>query len=161
MADLVTQALSFMTLLSDVLLVLGIILYHQFKNHRYPKLLAKNAPYLIITVALVSMMGSLFFSEIKGFEPCKLCWYQRIFMYPIFFIGVVGLRIKQSTKWQVLTLSVLGGVVAIYHVLSNIFSTVCTDGCAIMFFKELGYVTIPVMSLTAFLVIIFLASISK
>ncbi|MEG0381222.1 MAG: disulfide bond formation protein B, partial [Kurthia sp.] len=43
----------------------------------------ENALLMIWVVALMATLGSLYFSEIRGYEPCELCWYQRIIMYPI------------------------------------------------------------------------------
>ncbi|WP_082321816.1 disulfide bond formation protein B [Variovorax paradoxus] len=34
-------------------------------------------------VAFASTLGSLFFSEVMKLEPCVLCWYQRIAMFPL------------------------------------------------------------------------------
>ena len=50
--------------------------------------------FLCWLVAGVSAMGSLFFSYIMGFAPCVLCWYQRIFLFPLVIILTVGLCCK-------------------------------------------------------------------
>ena len=48
-------------------------------------------PYLGLTFALAATLGSLYYSEIAGFVPCTLCWYQRILMYPLVIISLVGI----------------------------------------------------------------------
>ena len=65
--------------------------------------------YLALVPALVALLGSLYYSEIAGFVPCTLCWYQRILMYPLTLISLVGI-IKQDEYLPnyVLPFSVIG-----------------------------------------------------
>ena len=73
---------------------------------------------LAFVVALVATLSSLYFSEIAGFVPCTLCWYQRILMYPLTVITLVGF-IKQDEYLPnyVLPLAILGLIVSGYHYL--------------------------------------------
>lgn len=117
--------------------------------------------YLAVLVAWVAMLGSLYFSEIAGFVPCKLCWYQRILMYPLALIlPIAALRRDDGVPTYVLPFSVTGIFVSTYHYLlqkTDIFpeSTVCAGGvpCNIDYINWLGFITIPFLALTAFVLI--------
>ncbi|NUQ39513.1 MAG: disulfide bond formation protein B [Caldilineales bacterium] len=124
-----------------------------------------NARRLSLLIALltawVAMLGSLYFSEIAGFTPCTLCWYQRILMYPLTLIlGVALLRREEGVAWYVLPLSLLGAGFATYHYLlqkTTLFGSgaVCRAGvpCTVAYINWFGFVTIPFLALTAFLII--------
>ena len=113
-------------------------------------------------IALCAMMGSLFFSEVMKFPPCVLCWYQRICMYPLVAILPIGMMKKDKTlPYYVLALSGVGAVISVYHnllyykILPESLQP-CINGvsCTTKFIEYFGFVTIPFLSLTAFLVII-------
>lgn len=119
--------------------------------------------FLIIALlaAWVAMLGSLYFSEIAGFVPCKLCWIQRILMYPLAVLLLVALlRRDDDIPYYVLPFSVIGICVSTYHYLlqkTDLFteSTVCSGGvpCNIDYINWLGFITIPFLALTAFIII--------
>lgn len=123
--------------------------------------LSKNILYLAWIQALIATLGSLFYSEIKNYIPCILCWYQRILMYPLVIIIAVGILRKDKKVYQyVLPMSILGLLIAFYHILlqKGILPEAiapCTIGasCATKYTGYFGFITIPVMSFTAFLVI--------
>src|SRR5690242_19783697 len=78
--------------------------------------LKKNSLYLAWTTALVATLGSLYFQYVAGFPPCVLCWYQRIAMYPLVLILPIGIFRKDVIlPVYVLTLSIIGAGIAIYH----------------------------------------------
>lgn len=112
-------------------------------------------------VAVTAVAGSLYFSEIRHFEPCLLCWYQRILMYPLAVIMGFALITRVSVMaWLVLGTAVAGQAVAAYHVLlqkTSWFSSATTCGtgpsCAIPYIDWFGIVTIPMLSLMAFMLI--------
>ena len=112
-------------------------------------------------VAVTAVAGSLYFSEIRHFEPCLLCWYQRILMYPLAVITGFALATRVSViAWLVLAAAVAGQAVAAYHVLlqkTSWFSSATTCGtgpsCAIPYIDWFGIVTIPMLSLMAFMLI--------
>lgn len=117
--------------------------------------------YIAFTQALAATLGSLYFSEIAGFPPCVLCWYQRICMYPILAIMTVGiLRKDKGLPYYVLPFSITGLLIGIYHNLlyykiipeSN---APCIQGvsCTTKFIEWFGFVTIPFLSLSAFALI--------
>ena len=107
------------------------------------------------------MLGSLYLSEILKFVPCTLCWYQRILMYPLAVILLVGfLRRDKGVFLYVLPFSILGIGVSTYHYLlqkTDLFShsAVCNTGipCTTTWINLYGFVTVPFLALTAFLTI--------
>lgn len=121
-------------------------------------------PFVIWIQALLAMLGSLFFSEIWKLPPCTLCWYQRIFMYPlVFIIPVAIIKKDKNLPFFVLPLSIVGLVISIFHNLLyyGIISesqAPCITGvsCTTKFFEWFGFVTIPLLSLLAFAVITML-----
>ena len=123
---------------------------------------------LAFVVAATATLGSLYFSEIAGFVPCTLCWYQRILMYPLVLITLVGIIEKDEyLPFYVLPLSIIGMGVSGYHVLvqKGMFSNAasCTVGvpCSLSYVNYLGFITIPVMAFTAFLLITIVMLITR
>ena len=121
---------------------------------------------LAFLVAAVATGGSLFFSEIAHFTPCELCWYQRVCMYPLSITTLLaGLADDHRVARYLLPFPVIEACVSVYHLLieNNAISepTSCRiggAGCAVKWINEFGYVTIPTLALTAFvLVFAFLA----
>jgi disulfide bond formation protein DsbB len=117
--------------------------------------------YLAWLVALTATLGSLYFSEVRHFVPCTLCWYQRILMYPLVAIlGVAAWRRDPGAVAYALPLSLLGIVVSSYHVLDQKipgfgFPGACSSGvpCNVAYINYFGFVTIPVLAATAFVLI--------
>lgn len=120
--------------------------------------------YLAWIVSVIATLGSLYFSEIKGFIPCELCWYQRILMYPLALIlGIAAFYNETYLKKYILPLSMIGGLIALYHYLVQKvpgFASVkpCVQGvpCNVQYINWFGFITIPFLSLTAFTLISFL-----
>jgi disulfide bond formation protein DsbB len=114
--------------------------------------------------ALVATLGSLFFSEYSQFIPCRLCWFQRIGMYPLAAILLIAAirRDYRGGALYGLPCAVFGTIVAIYHIYIEYHPEAETAGCKIgapcttKWIDKLGYITIPVLALTAFLAIITL-----
>lgn len=115
---------------------------------------------LAFPVALAATLGSLYYSEVAGYIPCTLCWYQRILMYPLALLIPVGLILRDEfLPRYVLPLSTLGIVIASYHYLTQwgLFaeSAACRAGvpCSGRYVNHLGFITIPFMALIAFTLI--------
>ena len=117
-------------------------------------------------VASVATGGSLFFSEVAGFIPCELCWYQRICMYPLSILTLfLAVHRDHRVARYLLPIPAVGAGVAIYHLL--IENAVVGEpsacqlggaGCAVKWINEFGYMTIPTLALTGFVLLIgFLA----
>jgi disulfide bond formation protein DsbB len=117
--------------------------------------------YMAWVVSLVAVCGSLYFSEIMRFEPCKLCWFQRIFMYPL--VILLGMACYKNDRWLIpylLPLSILGGLISLYHYAEQKIPGLakllpCTVGvpCDQDYIDWFGFVTIPLLALAAFILI--------
>jgi hypothetical protein len=113
-------------------------------------------------VSLTATLGSLYLSEIAGLDPCKLCWFQRIFMYPQAVILLVAYWKRDELVGKyILPLSGIGILFSAYHVYIQQLSapTMCSlngPSCEVPEFVKYGYISIPVMALTAFAVLIAL-----
>ena len=125
--------------------------------------------FLMWLLAAVATGGSLFFSEVMGFPPCVLCWYQRICMYPLVLIfGAAFLSEDRSYFRYSFPLAIVGLSIAIYHNLLyyNIIpesAAPCRQGisCTTVFFEWLGFLTIPSLSLIAFSLTLILLILSR
>jgi disulfide bond formation protein DsbB len=115
--------------------------------------------WLAFLVAATATGGSLFYSEIAGFVPCELCWYQRICMYPLTILTLLpALAGDYRIARYLLPLPVVGACVSVYQILieqgvvsqSEACLISAPGGCATKWTDELGYLTIPVLTLTAF-----------
>jgi disulfide bond formation protein DsbB len=115
-------------------------------------------------VSLVSTLGSLFFSEIMHFIPCSLCWYQRIFMYPLVLIFLINLLFPDDKLFKyAILLVVCGWLISIYHNLlmfgiipENLSPCVQGVPCSTVYINWLGFITIPLLSFFAYTAILIL-----
>ena len=114
-------------------------------------------------IAVTATLGSLYFSEVANFEPCRLCWVQRIFMYPLAVIlPIAAARRDRDARWYAVPLAVLGAAVALYHYLVERVPDLGSGGCSVTvpctvpWFTEFGFVTLAYMALSGFLFIIVL-----
>ncbi len=126
--------------------------------------LEKYGLYLSWLVSLTATFGSLYFSEIREFVPCELCWIQRIFMYPLtILLGIAVFTDDRAVRKYVLPLTTIGGSVSLYHYLVQKvpgFAEIqpCAQGvpCSGQYINWLGFITIPFLALTAFTLITIL-----
>ena len=134
------------------------------------KELPENSLLFAWLVALIATLGSLYFSEIAGWIPCKFCWFQRIFMYPLSIVlGIAHFRKDLRIRTYVIPLALIGALISAYHYALQRISilqaySVCdaTADCAVPYTLNFGYITVPFMALTAFiLVALFLSLRSK
>lgn len=120
-------------------------------------------------IALMATLGSLFFSEVMRFPPCMLCWYQRITMYPLVLIFLVGsFQPPRATLFFSAPLVLVGWLIALYHNLLHYgivpeSASPCREGvsCATVYINWLGLLTIPLMSFLAFSVLVVLLTLLK
>jgi disulfide bond formation protein DsbB len=125
--------------------------------------------YLALVVSALATGGSLYLSNGLGWEPCRLCWFQRIMMYPLVVIIGWGLVLgRDDMDDYVLPLSVLGAGTAIYHYGIQRVEQFSSAGCSILsvscsteYTFHFGYINIPMMALTAFLLILAVLYLSK
>jgi disulfide bond formation protein DsbB len=121
---------------------------------------ARQAVWAAWVVAAVATAGSLYFSEIADYPPCQYCWYQRICMYPLVVILLVGALLKdRRVSLYAAVFPVVGAAISIYHIYIEVNpdkeSATCRAGipCSTRWIDEFGYVTIPVGALSAFVLI--------
>jgi len=128
------------------------------------KQLTQYFPYIVFLIALISALASLFFSEILKFTPCVLCWWQRIFMYPLVIISAVNVMRKHTElPYYVLPFSIIGFLIGLYQnlliwkilpetVAPCTIGVSCIDQPLVLF----GFVTIPLGSMLSFALITIL-----
>ncbi|WP_135553808.1 disulfide oxidoreductase [Paenibacillus cymbidii] len=131
---------------------------------RFRRLLGSSYLYAAWVVALVATGGSLYFSEVMHYIPCNLCWFQRIFMYPLAIVlSIAAYRGDRRIVPYTLPLAVIGGFISLWHVLEQKlpgFADIapCRIGvpCNVDYIDWLGFITIPILALTAFALIVLL-----
>ena len=117
---------------------------------------------LTLAISGVATLGSLYFSEVEHFVPCRLCWFQRVLMYPIALIALIALvRRDRSVHFYTVPLAVVGGSISLYHYLIErgvlADSESCTlfgPSCAEVWFRQFGFVTLAFMALCGFFAIV-------
>ncbi|MEK7552778.1 MAG: disulfide bond formation protein B [Patescibacteria group bacterium] len=165
MLTLINRVLALSTFAAHIFLVVG-WLYFLFNQNdsRVKKFLRDYGLLFAWLVALAATASSLFYSEFAGFVPCSLCWWQRIFIYPqAILLGLAWFKRDRQITIYSLTLATIGGLIALYHNYIYYGGTAVipcgagdlTTSCVKQFVFELNYITIPIMSLTSFLLVIF------
>ena len=167
----VTNFLSYLIVILDIFAVcLFFILITPLRKRGWTKQVAEffgeRAIFLSFLVALAAVGGSLFYADIAGFQPCLLCWWQRIFLYPQAILLLVAFVKKdQLMRLHSIVLSSIGALISIYHTFLQFGGTPLGDcgvsgvSCEHVYFLQYGYVTIPTMALTAFvLILLFMLS---
>ena len=118
---------------------------------------------LATAIAATATGGSLLLSEVAGYLPCTLCWYQRIAMYPLVVIlGVASVRGDRDAWRTVLPLTAIGSIIAMWHIAienNPAWGGPCEDAapCTIIWVEEFGFLTLPTMALIAFAAITVLS----
>lgn len=114
-------------------------------------------------VAAVAMAGSLYFSEIANFEPCELCWFQRIAMYPLALVLLIAaLRRDEGIRHYAVPVASVGATISAYHYLiewhPSLDAGACeiTAPCTAPWFRQFGFVSLPLMALCGFAAIVSL-----
>ena len=125
--------------------------------------------FLSFITACLATLGSLFFSEIMEFIPCSMCWYQRIFMYPLVIIFLVNMLYPDDkiVKYA-MPIAFVGWAFSVYHNLL-MFEIIpesivpCVQGvpCSTEYINWLGFITIPFLSFVAYSIILVLLLIIK
>jgi len=136
------------------------------------QLVAGLAPLALAVPALVtsvSMVGSLYFSEVVNYRPCVLCWYQRIAMYSLAIVLVIAaLRRDKSISAYAMVLAGIGAVISAYHWLLERWPAIDTGSCSadapcsVPYFEVFGFVSLAFMAFCAFVtVLVFLSVVSR
>ena len=116
-------------------------------------------------VAAIATGGSLFYSEVAHFVPCEFCWFQRLVMYPLSILTLlIAARGDNRAARYLIPLPVVGAGTSIYHILieqdvikePKACSLSAPGGCGVNWIANhsFGYLSIPTLALTAFLLLI-------
>ncbi|MCC7436361.1 disulfide bond formation protein B [Candidatus Nomurabacteria bacterium] len=136
----------------QILTIVFVILW--FKKHKFLNKIYSYSHLVLPIIFIGSALGSLIFEFVYGFEPCLLCWYQRISIFGIAILSLTGdIRKNSFLQNQVILFSIIGIAVALVHNYIDIFPSgldICGAGpsCLKRYVYEFGYITIPMMSLT-------------
>lgn len=164
LASDVTSVFSILTIIAQIASVL-IVLAVAFRKSwgaYIVTFVSQRVISISLIVALLATVGSLLYSDVIGYEPCKLCWFQRIFMYPqVVILAIAFFRKTTTAVVYSLALSVMGGLIAFYHYLLQrgvVDSAPCSAvgygaNCSEVFVMSYGYITIPLMAFSAFALI--------
>lgn len=128
-----------------------------------------NVIFICFLIASTATLGSLFFSEIMQFVPCSMCWYQRIFMYPLVLIFLLNLLYPDDKVFKyAISLVVTGLLLSIYHNLlmwdiipESIVPCVSGVPCSTEYINWFGFITIPFLSLIAYCMLFLLLILGK
>ena len=153
---------NFLAILSLVALAgaVGLVAYRIARGPEAASLLGGRATWLAWLVALVATIGSLIYSEVIHFVPCRLCWFQRIAMYPLSLILLVGaIRREVVVKYYALPLALAGLAVSIYHNVVQFYPNLeggsCDplNPCSARSIKVFDFIDIPFMAGAGFILI--------
>lgn len=149
-----------LTLVSNILFILFILAITFDPNIRkfVFSYVHKFALELIFVTSLGALVFSVWYSNVINFPPCELCWIQRVFLYPQVLLSFIAIFKKDKKMIEyLLPMTVLGGLVALYHSLVHwgvgVGLLACTTTgaeCAKVYVLEYGYITIPFMALSSF-----------
>lgn len=113
------------------------------------------ALWLAWLISTVTMLGSLYYSDVAHYVPCELCWYQRICIYPFSVVLLVAAVRRDRGIWRyALPVAVIGMVIAAYHTQLQAFpdqQSFCSlvNPCTIRYMWEFGFVSLPFLALAA------------
>ena len=118
-------------------------------------------------VTLLGATGSLYFSEVMRFTPCVLCWYQRVFLFPLVVIFGAAIWTQDSSyRKYAFPIAIIGTLISIYHnlIYYGLISealTPCTQGvsCSSKQLELFGFITIPLLSMLSFFIVVALIAI--
>lgn len=149
------------------IVIVAALFFKQYDNNLI-RFFTKHVISLIFFITFSGMIISLYYSDILGYEPCLLCWYQRIFIYSIAFIsGYALFKRDKAVLPYVMTLSSVGLLIAVYHLYVQLtsHSFVCGIGesisCTTNYFVKFGYMTIPMLSFTSLAFVLLLTILFK
>ena len=165
MVEVVVRTLAVLALVALAIIAASVVL---LATRRVPDWLRDDVALpLASAVAWVATLGSLYLSEVAGFVPCTLCWYQRIAMYPFTVILTVSALHRDHRAWRtVVPIAVIGGGVSVWHVAierNPALGGACDPAapCALKWVEEFGFLTLPTMALIGFVTIVVLTLVAR
>lgn len=175
MIKMVIQSLATLVMVSNIFIGIVILTYILEKikitklHTTIKKIFAPYAVSLAFLVALTATLGSLFLSDVAKYQPCLLCWYQRIIMYPqAILLYIAILRRELYIRPYLMVLSYIGIFISAYHYFIQRFPQAeilpCDStgvSCTRVGTLYFGYISIPFMALTGFILILIFLSFSK
>ncbi|MGB7978846.1 MAG: disulfide bond formation protein B [Chlamydiales bacterium] len=126
-----------------------------------------NAVYFAWVIALIGVLGSLYYGEILRIEPCRLCWYQRIGMFPLaLFLGIATYKNDRNLAFYCLPLVVLGALFALYQSLLQAFPSlhlvaVCGEATPCIFAGHIPYLSLASFIAIGLFILLFLRNPQK
>lgn len=138
------------------------------KDNRYLVFIKKNFLLIGFVISLAGVLSSLFYSNVIGFVPCSLCWWQRIFIYPsLVLFGLAYFKKDRRIYYYIFPLLVLGSLFSIYHNFIYYFgegNAPCDASgvsCVQLLVNEFGgYISIPMLALTSFFALLTLLAVA-
>jgi disulfide bond formation protein DsbB len=141
-------------------LAVGLLIYRLVRGPDAAAGMGNRALWLAWLVALVATAGSLIYSEWAHFVPCRLCWFQRIAMYPMSVVLLVGaIRREAAARLYALPLALIGLAISMWHYLVQVFprleGNACDpiNPCSARYVEVFGFVSIPFMAGAGFTLI--------
>lgn len=139
------------------------------RRHPATAALREHALPVAAAVATTAMLGSLWYSEVAGFVPCDLCWYQRYAMYPLAVVlTVAAVRRDASIRVPARLAAGVGLAISAWHVavqrvpsLSGATSCSAEAPCTAVWVEVFGLLTIPAMAACGFLAVLVLTSVPQ
>jgi disulfide bond formation protein DsbB len=164
-ADILNFVLGLLTIIAQVASVAIIVALcsKKFRKGAFARFVSNRAMIIAFIVSVVATLGSLTYSDVIGYEPCKLCWLQRICMYPqALLFGIALWRKDSGIRIYALGLSIVGALIALFHYIGQLglnplrldcLAVGYSASCSKNFVLQFGYITIPLMALSAFILI--------
>ena len=126
-------------------------------------LMSETGLWLAWLVALTATLGSLYYSEVAHFLPCKLCWYQRIGIYPLAVVLLLAaLRRDRAIRFYAIPVAAISAAISTYHYQLERFPNQTSPSCSVeapctvVWVWRFHYISIPMMALSAALLIVAL-----
>lgn len=156
----ITNIVSTFTLLSHIFFVVFLLVYFFDRSfsEKISNIVNRFVLEILFIISLSALVGSLLYSNVIGFPPCELCWIQRILVYPqVLLLFMAVLKKDKNIVTYLLPLSLMGGIVSLYHSLTHfglgdgvLECTSALGDCGKLYVFEYGYITIPFMAFTIF-----------
>ena len=125
---------------------------------RFVSMVGSHRNAITLAVGAAATAGSLYFSEVAHYVPCRLCWFQRVAMYPIGVLALVGLlRRDRAARWYVVPFAAVGLPISAYHYLIEWKPGLDTGSCALfgpsctdIWFRTFAFATLAFMAMCGF-----------
>ena len=138
-----------------------VVVQHRRKTQAIDRVRSIAGP-LSILVTVGATLGSLYLSEFGELSPCRWCWIQRVFMYPLAVVLVIAwLTRDRHVRRYAVPLSLMGVAASIWHYLlqhvpslSDAKSCSLTPPCSVTYIEKFGFITIPWMAGSVFALVL-------